>query len=181
LPGLAHFDIDYPVPEYDMPATRTMTAIAASLAFASLLASDLGASAQTRLSSTNPYGINGRTPSRAMVRRPATRVVATRRRPLSYGDSRPLTVRRPLSPQVVEAAPVVNTGPGTIVTGPLGFGSEIVSLPFRGLNSIFPATGDIGTNPLVLIGAPLRAIGEIVQVPFRIVGAPFGGTTIATY
>lgn len=163
-----------------MPATRTMTTIAASMAFAALLASDLGASAQTRLSSTNPYGINGKTPSRAMMRRPTARVT-TRRRHLSYGDSRPLTVRRPLSPQVVEAAPVVNTGPGTIVTGPLGFGSEIVSLPFRGLNSIFPATGDIGTNPLVLIGAPLHAIGDIVQVPFRIVGAPFGGTTIATY
>ena len=163
-----------------MPATRTLTAIAASLAFAALLASDLGASAQTRLSSTSPYGINGKTPSRAVVRRPAARV-ATRKQHLSYGDSRPLTVRRPASPQVVEAAPVVNTGPGTIVTGPLGFGSEIVSLPFRGLNSVFPATGDIGTNPLVLIGAPLRAIGDIVQVPFRIVGAPFGGTTIATY
>ena len=163
-----------------MPATRTMTTIAASMAFAALLASDLGASAQTRLSSTNPYGINGKTPSRAMMRRPAARV-ATRRRHLSYGDGRPLTVRRPVSPQVVEAAPVVNTGPGTIVTGPLGFGSEIVSLPFRGLNGIFPATGDIGTNPLVLIGAPLRAIGDIVQVPFRIIGAPFGGTTIATY
>jgi len=163
-----------------MPYTRTMTAIAASLAFAALLASDLGASAQTRLSSTNPYGINGKTPRRAMVRRPAARV-ATVRRHLSYGDNRPLTVRRPVSPQVVEAAPVVNTGPGTIVTGPLGFGSEIVSLPFRGLNGIFPATGDIGTNPLVLIGAPLRAIGDIVQVPFRIIGAPFGGTTIATY
>ncbi len=163
-----------------MPATKTMTAVAATLALATLFASDLGASAQTRLSSTNPYGINGKTPSRAMMRRPATHVVV-RKRHLSYSDSRPLTVRRPVSPQVVEAAPVVNTGPGTIVTGPLGFGSEIVSLPFRGLNSVFPATGDIGTNPLILIGAPLHAIGDIVQVPFRIVGAPFGGTTIATY
>ncbi len=163
-----------------MPYTRTMTAIAASLAFAALLASDLGASAQTRLSSTNPYGINGKTPSRAMMRRPAARVT-TRKRYVSYNDSRPLTVRRPVSAPVAVVEPVVNTGPGTLVTGPLGFGSEIVSLPFRGLNSIFPATGDIGTNPLVLIGAPLRAIGDIVQVPFRIIGAPFGGTTIATY
>lgn len=168
-----------------MPYTRTMTAIAALLAFAALLASDLGASAQTyrrqnTLSSTNPDSPNGKTPSRVMKRRPAVHMTV-RNRHLSYGDSRPLTVRRPVSPQVVEAAPVVNTGPGTIVTGPLGFGSEIVSLPFRGLNSIFPATGDIGTNPLVLIGAPLRAIGDIVQVPFRIIGAPFGGTTIATY
>ena len=86
---------------------------------------------------------------------------------------------RPSAPVVV-AGPVV-TGPGTLVTAPLGFGSSIVSLPFRGLNGIFPASGDIATNPLVLIGAPLHAVADLVQVPFRVIGEPFGGTTIATY
>ncbi len=129
------------------------------------------------LSSDQQTGINGTAPSRAIYRRPVRTVRS------SETSHRPLTVRRTVVEAPVVVAPVVvgNTGPGTIVTGPLGFASNVVSLPFRAMNGIFPATGDISQNPLVLIGAPLHAIGDIVQVPFRVIGAPFGGTTIATY
>ncbi len=170
--------------------TKT-TAAVASLAFAGILASAVGASAQTSQLTNGPNGMQpnslsskttaGKTPSRMMMKKKPM----TMRRHTSYNGGRPLTVRprvARLAPAVIEApAAVVNTGPGTLVTGPLGFGSNIVGLPFRGLNAIFPATGDIGTNPLVLIGAPLHAIGDIAQLPFRIIGAPFGGTTISTY
>jgi hypothetical protein len=105
----------------------------------------------------------------------------------SEGSHRPLTVRRtaaveaPVAPVVVTPAPVVNAGPGAIITGPLSFASNVVSLPFQAINGIFPASGDIASNPLVIIGAPLRAVGAIVQLPFQIIGAPFGGTNVATY
>ena len=167
-------------------STIKKTAALAAIATLALAATDLSASAQSSLTN-GPDGAQPNTLSSDTAGHRAT----VRRRPAgamrhaSYADRRPLTVRRAggASAPVVEVVPaaVVNTGPGTIVTGPLGFGSNIVSLPFRGLNSIFPATGDVATNPLVLIGAPIHAIGDIAQVPFRIIGAPFGGTTISTY
>ena len=168
--------------------TIKKTAALAAIATLALAATDLSASAQSSLTN-GPDGRQtdtlspGTAGSRAPVRRRAVRESRAATRHASYADRRPLTVRRaggaaPLAEPAV--APVVNTGPGTIVTGPLGFGSALVSLPFRGLNGIFPATGDIATNPLVLIGAPIHAIGDLAQVPFRIIGAPFGGTTIAT-
>ena len=166
------------------------TAALAAIATLALAATDLSASAQSSLTN-GPDGGRSNTlssdtaGSRATVRRRPVGESRAAARHASYADRRPLTVRRaggaasPAEPVSVPLA--ANTGPGTIVTGPLGFGSNLVSLPFRGLNAIFPATGDIAANPLVLIGAPIHAIGDIAQVPFRIVGAPFGGTTIATY
>ena len=163
-----------------MTNIKKVAAIAAlaTLAFA---ATDLSASAQSTLSN-GPDGEQAH--SRAMVRHKAMRHEAQSN--AGYASRRPLTVRRTVMAGqapvvVVPVAPVGNTGPGTIVTGPLGFASNVVSLPFRAVGGIFPATGDIATNPLVLIGAPLRVVGDIVQLPFRIIGEPFGGTTIATY
>ena len=175
----------------------------ATVATLALAATELSASAQSALTngpngmqpnalaSDNPTGLHGNKPSRAMMRRHAMHRQAEMRRPVeagpraSYADRRPLTVRRTVAaveqPVVVAPAPVVANGPGQIVTGPLGFASNVVSLPFRAMGGIFPANGDIASNPLVLIGAPLRAVGDIVQLPFRVIGAPFGGTTIATY
>lgn len=165
-------------------------AVAASLAVMALVATDLSASAQSTLTngpdgeqpgalaSDNPASAQGKAPSRARMMRRGPRGLerhtSDRRRGVVM--ARPLTVR----PAVVAVpAPVANVGPGTIVTAPLGIASAIVSLPFRALNGIFPATGDVNANPLVVIGAPLRAAGDIAQIPFRIIGAPFGGTTIA--
>ena len=152
----------------------TTVAAAASMSLAAFLASGLTASAQSQY--TN--GPDGQQPD-TLAQKPHTA-----KRMHMAGD-RPLVVRRraaPLAPAVIEVqGPVANTGPGTLVTGPLGFGSNVVGLPFRMLDGVFPAIGDPAANPMVLIGAPLHAVGDMVQVPFRIVGAPFGGTTIATY
>ena len=176
-----------------MSRTTSFAAVAVAATLA-LAATDLSASAQSTLtngpngmrpntlSSNALTGPNGREPSRAPLRRHAVRGASQRTaRPSTYAYRRPLTVRRTVAAQpVVVAAPAV-AGPGTLVTGPLGFASNVVSLPFQALGGIFPATGDFATNPLVVIGAPIRAIGDIVQLPFRIIGAPFGGTNIATY
>ena len=155
-----------------MTSIKKLAAVAA-VATLSLAATGLSASAQSTLSN-DP---NGAAP--ATYRQRPVHTVRS-----ADSSHRALTVRRTVvaaEPVVVVPAPAVNAGPGTLITGPLGFASNVVTLPFRAINGIFPATGDIGSNPLVLIGAPLHAIGDIVQVPFRIVGAPFGGTTIATY
>ena len=167
-------------------------AAAAAVATLALAASGLSASAQSSLTngpngsqpntlaSDQTTGSNGVAPSRSLYRQRPVRTVRS-----AETSRRPLTVRRTVAateaPVVVAAAPVGNTGPGTIVTGPLGFASNVFTLPFRAINGIFPATGDIGQNPLVIIGAPLHAVGDLVQVPLRVLGAPFGGTTIATY
>ena len=154
--------------------TMTTAAAAASFSIAALVTSGLTASAQSQYTN-GPDGLQPNT----LAQKPHT---AKR---VHMATSRPLVVRRravPLAPAVIEVeAPVANTGPGTLVTGPLGFGSNVVGLPFRILAGVFPSTGNPATNPLVLIGAPMHAVGDMVQVPFRIVGAPFGGTTIATY
>ena len=174
-----------------MTNIKKLAAVAA-VATLALAATDLSASAQSTLTN-GPTGMEpntlasdnptmGNKPSRAMMHRRAMRNEGARG---TYASRRPLTVRRTVAvgeqPVVVAPVPVGNAGPGTIVTGPLGFASNVVSLPFRAMGGIFPATGDIASNPLVLIGAPLRAVGDIVQLPFRVLGAPFGGTTIATY
>lgn len=171
-----------------MTPIKTLAAIAA-VATLALAATDLSASAQSSLSDGpsgfpmhRPSRLGGAAPSRGTVRRRPMNA-ADRTRPASYADHRPLTVRRTVAagPVAVAPAPRFGSGPGAIVTGPLGFGSAVVGLPFQAVGGIFPATGDIATNPLVLVGAPLHAVGEIVQLPFRIVGAPFGGPGLGTY
>lgn len=161
-----------------MPATKTIAAaiLAAALAFA---ATDLSAAAQSSLTNDpgGPKPPAAGAPPRRAVSRPQT--VGPRMTRAGSGRyiaarSRPLTVRP-------AAAPASVAGPGVLVTGPASVASGLVALPFRGLNGIFPATGDVATNPLVIVGAPLRAAADIAQVPFRIIGAPFGGTTISTY
>ena len=174
-----------------MTNIKKLAAVAA-VATLALAATDLSAAAQSSLTngpngmqpntlaSDQQTGINGNAPSRGIYRQRPVRTVHS-----AEASRRPLTVRRTVAvteaPVVVAPAPVGNVGPGTLITGPLGFASNVLTLPFRAINGIFPATGDISQNPLVIIGAPLHAIGDIVQVPFRILGAPFGGTTIATY
>ena len=173
----------------------TTLAATSALAVLALAATDLSASAQSltngpnggqpnRLSSTTTAG---KQPSRMMMKPGSSMHRGTmmhRRTSYRYGHhamhyaaARPLVVR---PAPVVVAAPVV-TGPGTLVTGPLALGSDLVALPFRGLGTIFPASGDLATNPLVIIGAPLHAAGDLAQVPFRVVGAAFGGLQPATY
>ena len=167
-------------------------AAAAAVATLALAATDLSASAQSSLTngptggqpntlaSDAQTGVDGHAPSRSVYRQRPVRTVRS-----AETSRRPLTVRRTVAaaeaPVVVAPAVVGNTGPGTLVTGPLGFASNVLTLPFRAINGIFPATGDVAQNPLVIIGAPLHAVGDIVQVPLRVIGAPFGGTTIATY
>ena len=173
-----------------MTTIKKLAAVAA-VATLALAATDLSASAQSSLTngpngmqpntlgSDQQTGINGNAPSRSMYRQRPVRTVRS-----ADASRRPLTVRRTVAaeaPIVVAPAPVENMGPGRIVTGPLSVASNIVSLPFRALNGIFPATGDLGSNPLFLIGGPVHAFGDIAQIPFRVIGAPFGGTTIATY
>ena len=174
-----------------MSNIKKLAAVAA-VATLALAATDLSASAQSSLTngpngmqpntlaSDVPGSAQGTSPSRQMYRQRPVRTVRS-----ADASHRPLTVRRTVeateAPVVVVPAPVENTGPGRIITGPLGLASHVVSLPFRALNGIFPATGDLGSNPLFLIGGPVHAFGDIVQIPFRVIGAPFGGTTIATY
>ena len=178
-----------------MKTWKNLSATSA-VAILSLAAADLSASAQSLTNGRNGSAPNtlssktmsGRQPSRTMMKPGSSmhRKTMMHRKtsfrygyhPMHYAAARPLVVR-PAEP-VVAAAPVA-TGPGMLVTGPLGFGSNIAALPFRGLGTIFPATGDIATNPLLIIGAPLHVVADLVQVPFRVIGAPFGGTTTATY
>lgn len=174
-----------------MSNIKKLAAVAA-VATLVLAATDLSASAQSSLTngpngmqpntlgSDQQTGINGNAPSRSIYRQRPVRTVRS-----AEASRRPLTVRRTVeateAPVVVAPVPVENMGPGRIITGPLGVASNIVSLPFRAINGIFPSTGDLGSNPLFLIGGPVHAFGDIVQIPFRVIGAPFGGTTIATY
>ena len=172
----------------------TPLAASSALAVLALVATDLSASAQSLTSGPNGQQPNvlsskttaGKQPSR-MIMKPGSsmhRKTMMHRKtsyryghqPMHYAAARPLVVR---PAPVVVAAPVA--GPGTLVTGPLAFGSDIVALPFRGLGTIFPASGDFASNPLVIIGAPLRAAGDLAQVPFRVVSTAFGGMMPATY
>lgn len=86
-----------------------------------------------------------------------------------------LTVSRMAPPPVM--APDPFHGPGVIVTAPVALAATFVSLPFRAIGSVFPATGN---TPLVIIGAPAHAIGQVVQFPFYVVGNAFGAAP-ATY
>lgn len=163
-----------------MPTTKTI-AIAMTAAALAFAATDLSAAAQSSPTDGQQPSMVGASRGRAVPRRRAADFRMTRAATGRHIGmrSRPLTVR----PSAFAAAPasVEPVGPGVLVTGPVGFASGVVALPFRGLNGIFPATGDVATNPLVIVGAPLRAAADIAQIPFRIIGAPFGGTTISTY
>ena len=87
---------------------------------------------------------------------------------------RPLTVNphRYAAPAYAPPAYDPYHNPATVVTGPVHFAGTVASLPFRAVNSVFPARGN---TPLVLIGAPVYLAGQLVQLPFRIAEAPFGG------
>ncbi len=135
---------------------RTVLA-AAALAAASIVASTLAASAQDYDGGTVPA-------RRTLHRRPVEAY-----RPLTVGRTR---AEDDLGPVVV--APVYNpyAGPAAVVTGPIAFGATLASLPFRAVNSVFPAQGN---TPLVVVGAPVHFAGRVVQAPFAIAEAPFGG------
>jgi hypothetical protein len=87
-------------------------------------------------------------------------------------------------PPVQGRALTVNRRPGynpydqgvaTVVTAPVHVASELVALPFRIVNSVFPADP---RTPLAVVGAPVHAAGQIAQVPFHVIQAPFGDRTI---
>ena len=63
-------------------------------------------------------------------------------------------------------------GPGVFVTAPVHAAGTLAVLPFRAVNSVFPARGN---TPLTLVGAPVYALGKLVELPFRLIEAPFGG------
>lgn len=89
---------------------------------------------------------------------------------------RPLTVAPHHAPRyyVAPPAPGYNpyAGPGAVVTAPVHFAGTLATLPFRAINTVFPARGN---SPLVVIGAPIYFAGQLVATPFRLVEAPFGG------
>ncbi len=58
------------------------------------------------------------------------------------------------------------------MTAPIHAAGTLATLPFRAVNSVFPAQGN---TPLVLVGAPVYVAGKLVELPFRIAEAPFGG------
>jgi hypothetical protein len=94
-----------------------------------------------------------------------------------YGYGHALTVSRRAYPAAVVAAPDPFHGPGVIITAPVALAATFVSLPFRAVGSVFPATGN---TPLVIVGAPAHFAGQVVQFPFYVVGNAFGAAP-ATY
>jgi hypothetical protein len=64
-----------------------------------------------------------------------------------------------------------NKGLATVVTAPVHVASELVALPFRVVNSVFPPDP---RTPLAVVGAPVYAAGQVAQVPFHVIQAPFG-------
>ncbi len=141
-----------------MSGSMKSASIAAALAVAALLASDMAASAQT-------FEPDADAPVRI---RPLHRA-----RPVE--TYRPLTVNHDRDVDGF-AAPVSAynpyAGPAAIITAPIAFGATLASLPFRAVNSVFPARGN---TPLVVVGAPVHFAGQVVQTPFAIAQAPFGG------
>ncbi len=142
----------------------------AALALAALVGSGVSASAQNAYTNgpdgAQPNSLGGSRPHN--VRRHGYRSAYR-----DYG-SRPLTVSRqyPVAPPVYLPPPYSPySGPGAIVTAPLGVASTIVSVPFRILGSIFPAEG----SPLAIVGAPVQFAGRVAQAPFQIAEVPFGG------
>lgn len=79
---------------------------------------------------------------------------------------------------VVVAAPDPYTGPNAIVTAPNAVAATVVSMPFRVLGQVFPATGD---TPLVLVGAPLHFAGQVAEFPFYAIGSAFGAPPHIVY
>jgi hypothetical protein len=99
-------------------------------------------------------------------------------------NERPLTVTKHhhhYYATPVAAAPDPWHGPAPVVTGPNYVAASIVGLPFRAVNSIFPAYGDPGTNPLILVGAPVHVLAQVVEFPFYVVGSAFGAPPPITY
>ena len=93
--------------------------------------------------------------------------------PVVYGSPPPLAGH----PLTVARRPTYNPyeGPQAVVTAPIYVASELTALPFRVINSIFPADP---RSPLAIVGAPVYAAGQIAQVPFHLMQAPFGDRTI---
>ncbi|MCW6509022.1 hypothetical protein [Lichenifustis flavocetrariae] len=80
-------------------------------------------------------------------------------------------------PLTVARRPTYNPyeGPKAVVTAPIYVASELTALPFRVVNSIFPADP---RSPLAIVGAPVYAAGQIAQIPFHVIQAPFGDRAI---
>jgi hypothetical protein len=95
-------------------------------------------------------------------------------------NSHPLTVTGHHH-QYAVAAPDPWQGPAPVVTGPNYVAATIVSLPFRAVNSVFPASGDPLANPLVFVGAPVHVIAMAAEFPFYAVGTVFGAPPPVTY
>ncbi|MDX7950383.1 hypothetical protein P7D22_04220 [Lichenihabitans sp. Uapishka_5] len=94
--------------------------------------------------------------------------------PVVVGMAPPLE-GRPLTVMPRQRYNPYDNGLGTVVTAPLNVAGELVALPFRVVNAVFPADP---RSPLSFIGAPVAAVGQAVQYPFHVVQAPFGDRTI---
>jgi len=88
--------------------------------------------------------------------------------PVGGGD---LTVRTPAYREPVGAAPDAFHGPAAIVTAPVAIAGTTVSLPFRGVEAVFPPRAD---DPRVLVGAPVHLAGQIAEFPFFAINDAFG-------
>jgi hypothetical protein len=83
-----------------------------------------------------------------------------------------IIVRRRAYPAPVAAAPdAFNNGPATIITAPIAIAGTIVSLPFRGVEAVFPPRVN---DPRVLVGAPVYLAGQIAEFPFFAINGAFG-------
>ncbi len=94
---------------------------------------------------------------------------------------RPLTVTSRQHREPIFAAPDPFRGPAAIITAPNAIAATIVSLPFRGVGTVFPAYGNPAINPLVIVGAPVHVAGQIAEFPFYVVGSAFGAPPIVVY
>lgn len=115
-------------------------------------------------------------PAAATVR-PAHVHKRTMRRSYQRTVARPLTVtKRYTRPLIVTRRYNRDPfhGPAAIITAPVAIAGMIVGLPFRALETVFPARGNPATNPLVLVGAPLHVAGQIAQFPFYVADSAFG-------
>jgi hypothetical protein len=83
-----------------------------------------------------------------------------------------IVVRRRAYPQPVAAAPdAFHNGPATIITAPVAIAGTIVSLPFRGIEAVFPPRPN---DPRVLVGGPVHLAGQIAEFPFFVINGAFG-------
>ena len=86
-------------------------------------------------------------------------------------ESSDITVRPRAHREPVAAAPDAFHGPAAIITAPVEIVGTFVSLPFRAVESVFPARAN---DPRVIVGAPVHFAGQIAEFPFYVFNGAFG-------